>query len=334
MKLSLNESKVFSHKVGRSEINIDNLDSLVFKKDMLTNEFDICRFKLFGGKKNIFEKLKSIGVPFEIYTINYYNFLPLDKKLKVNIPNEFSTREVLDTKTDSEFLSILNEVLSINDWLEYESLLSKNILTARLRKKLALDYYSSFCPKYKEKTYTGILNKDGKGIGIFMGEFINETFHGAIFGLVKTYRSKGYAQYFYEFMSRECKNRGVKFFVDEVNIFNLPSQKSANNQNLVPKDVYFNVTLFPFFNFKDKMFCNLNLNDFNLSSIILYLETFYHKYKIVDIKTNVFDDFKKSSDYELVKLCPILTQKDLFFVFHVLKDNKIVKSHYIHLNKD
>ncbi len=333
MKESKIESSIFKYKIGREEVDVDDFSQIDIEESIIINEFDVCRIKLFGGTKDQLENLNKLGYPYEIYTINYYNLLEIKNKPKVERENAFSIREVINPKSDQEFIEILEDVLENSEWIEYKSLLSNKLMPLNLRKELARDYYSSFSNNIISNTYTGVLNKDSIGIGIFLGQFKDNTFHGAIFGLKNEYKSKGYAKYFYDFMCEVCQKRGVTHFVDEVNIFNIPSQKSASSQNLVPHKIYFNISIFPFYDFKNKIYCEIILKEYNFSSIIMYLENLFSDYKVNKVNTKSVPNHPESKIDKLVKLCPVYEDSEIFFVFHFLSMNEIKHSYYIHLLK-
>lgn len=333
MKESQLESSIFNFKVGRQELHADDFSVAELEKSILKGQFDVCRIKLFGGKKDLLENLNKLGYPYEIYTINYYNTLNIKDKPRLKRDDMFSIREVSCSKEDLEFLEILEEVLAQNEWIEYKSTLSNNVMPVAQRQELAKAYYSTFCRDERPNTYTGVLNKEGKGIGIFMGEFKNDSFHGAIFGLRAAFRSKGYAKYFYDFMCEICQAKGIQYFVDEVNIFNLPSQQSALSQNLVPKKVYFNISIFPFYHFKDKIFCEMRWRDYGFSAIVHYLDQLFPEFYIKSSNAKRrLEDFDWQID-KVVQTCPLITQQEVFIVFHFLNKDKIKESYYLHLIK-
>ncbi|TVR76025.1 MAG: hypothetical protein EA412_14505 [Chitinophagaceae bacterium] len=333
MRHSKLESDIFKFKIGREELTTDDFSQVQFEKEIYSGGFDVCRIKLYGGKKDLLESLKKLSYPYEIYTINYFNSLLIKDKPKIERDPLFSIREVSDAKSDIEFQEILEDVLDNNDWVEYTSILSGNVMPLSLRKLLAKDYYSRFTKDYNEHAFTGVLNKENKGIGLFMGEFKENTFHGSIFGLKKEYRSKGYAKYFYDFMCEICQYRGIDYFVDEVNIFNIPSQKSASSQKLVPERIYINVSVFPFYDFLSKISCSIEVKEFTFSSIVMYLEKHFADFKIKEIHAKSVEKMTDSKVNRLIKLCPVFDSSDIYFVFHFLHNDTIKHSYYIHLIK-
>ena len=334
MKISQLESAFFNYKVGRQELYADDYTQSQLEVSILEGQFDICRIKLYGGKKDLLDSLNKLGFPYEIYTINYYNFLKIADKPKLIRDGMFTIREVHRSKEDAEFIEILEEVLDQNEWMEYDSTLSNSLMPVIQRKKLAKAYYSSFCSTERPNTYTGILNKEGKGIGIFMGEFKDNSFHGALFGLKKAYRAKGYAKYFYDFMCEICLDKGIEYFADEVNIFNIPSQQSALSQNLVPQKVYFNISIFPFYHYQDKIYCELDIKYCRYGEIVNYLEDCFPEFYIKTSHARQDErDFGMVIN-NVVQTCPVITEKEMFLVFHFIQKSIIKGSYYFHLIKN
>ena len=325
VRVSVDESKVFGLKIGRYSGNIVDLDPKRLVNDVLYHGVDLCRLKILGGDLKLFDKLEATNFHYEIYNLSYYNRFDFNS-IETTAPHpELSAREVIDPDNDKDFNFVLKHLLASRSWVEYDSFMSKTLLPEDSKRVASFDFYSSFSRNNKGDSYTGLMYFNDKPIGLFMGVFKEEVFFGNLFGLIEEYRAKGLSKYFYGFMFEICKARGIRYFENEVNIFNFSSQQSAVSQNFTPNAIYYNITLFPFCNLDERAYEQLTYTD--LSAVLEHITACYSQYDITNIKTRRYSN-ALSYDYSLVSEV-IHTVDKVFVVVHFMIDSRIGKSVFL-----
>jgi hypothetical protein len=332
LNFSENESKITGFRIFRNKGYLDFLNQENIVEDVKTKKVDVLRIKVRGDNELLFKNLNEIGYIYDVFTINYFNrgeIFNINNELKNDI---FSVRKVLDVKADIGFLSILEDVLNSKSWFEYDSKYMNYLLPDNKKKLLALDYYSSFCSSNNSKGLTRLLLKNEVPVGIFMGYIHEQTYHGMLFGIHSKYRNLGYSKYCYHFMSEECNQLGVKYFQNDVNIFNNISQKSAEKQTITPSSIYYNITIYPFLNI-ETILIGIVLQHKCLEEILLFIKVNYSNW---NIKKLIFKEYEKQISSKEVKLSMASPIDDLnlkLLVFH-LKDNlnHLISSYYIEIN--
>ncbi|MFT5827784.1 MAG: hypothetical protein ACI9AB_000732 [Urechidicola sp.] len=330
MKISKAESEVFGLKIGRYIGNITNLDVSQLETDVMKLGVDMCRIKVLGSDIELFDKLNSTNYHYELYNLNYYNKFSFDSVTEADVKPELHVREVVDPEADQDFIAVLSNLLESRSWVEYDTFLSKNLLTEEKKKRASFEFYSSFSKSNDGSSYTGLMYFEEEPIGLFMGLFKGDVFFGNLFGLIDGYRGKGLSKYFYGFMFDICKMRGIKHFENEVNIFNFTSQKSAISQNFLPQEIYYNLTIYPFCNLKSGKFKRLTILD--LSALFDYLTNTYEDYMIVNIKRKRYLD-RNGYDSSMI-LEPIHTESRIFLVVHFMVGATIGETTYIDLKRE
>ena len=321
---------MFGLKIGRYSGNLTSLDVSQLESDIIQLGADICRIKVLGSDIKLFEKLNSSNYHYDIYNLNYYNKLNFNSLTDALPLPELNVREVVNPATDKDFVFVLRNLLESRSWVEYDTFLSKSIFTEAKKKLASFDFYSSFSKANDGNSYTGLMYANETPIGLFMGLYKGDVFFGNLFGLIEEYRGKGFAKYFYGFMYDICKARGIKYFENEVNIFNFTSQKSAISQNFLPKDIYYNITLYPFCNTKSSNFKKLEL--LNFSSLLVYLSNTYEEHMIVNIKRKRYLNGKEYTGSLLLEA--IRTEARIFLVVHFMIGENIGETVYIDLKRE
>jgi GNAT superfamily N-acetyltransferase len=329
VRISKSESKFFELAVGRYSGNLPSLDMHQLEKDIIQVGVDVCRIKVLGSDIKLFEKLRASNYHYDIYNLNYSNKLNFTDLKTIEPLPELHVREVTNPDADDDFISVLGNILESRSWVEYDTFLSQNFLTEAKKQEASYEFYSSFSKANDGNSYTGLMYYNDIPVGLFMGLFKGEVFFGNLFGLVEKYRGKGFAKYFYGFMCDICKARGIKYFENEVNIFNFSSQKSAISQNFLPKDIYYNLTLYPFCNIASHSFKNLKV--FTFAALINYLAQTYKNYEIMTIKRKQYLP-KKEHEGALISEA-IHTDLRIFLVVHFMTGKNIAETVYIDLEK-
>lgn len=330
MIISELESKVVGHTIGRYKSNIENLDVLKIEENIKQLKPDICRLKINGSDDMLFDKLKQLNYPYEIYNINYYNIFDLSSVKKKEPPSELSYRQVIEGIEDKDFYIVLSNVLSARSWMEYNTFLTSHIFNENNKREAAIEYYQNFADDSNKASYTGLVYYDKTPIGLFMGYFTEDSFFGNLFGLVESFRNKGLSQYFYYFMYSECKKRNIKYFKNEVNLFNFKSQKSALTQGFLPKEIYYNLSIFPFCNINQSKFKIIELASFKLDALNLFIKSEFSEFEISTFKQKIYT--KSNSFNKCILQSVISLSERKFIVIHFLDNfNHIVKSYYIYL---
>ena len=327
VRISEQESKVFGLRIGRYSGNMVDLDTNRLVKDVLLHGVDLCRLKILGSDLKLFDKLEATNFHYEIYNLSYYNRFNFDS-MKSTAPHpKLSAREVVDPGNDKDFRLVLSRLLASRSWVEYDSFLSKHLLTEEAKREASFDFYSSFSRSNQGDSYTGLMYFEDKPIGLFMGIFKKDVFFGNLFGLIEEYRGKGLSKYFYGFMFDICQAKGIRYFENEVNIFNFSSQQSAVSQNFTPQEIYYNITLFPFCNLEERAFKELPFTD--LPALLKYISESYEQFDIGSIKTRRYSQTQR---YEYALVSEVIhTANRAFVVVHFMFDSRIGKSIYVYL---
>ncbi len=332
MYLSELESHYFGLNFGRYDSNIDVLDVKELESSILQSKIDVCRIKVLGSDDKVFNEINELNYPFEIYNVNYYNILDFkNHNNKLNLDG-FEVREVIDADDDEDFKVVLRDVISNKTWVEYDSFLTRHLMPEEKRSSLAYEYYKKISRKNDDSRYTGMLYKEKKPIGLFMGYFKENAFFGNLFGIVKEYRQMGYAKYFYSFMYEICKRRNVHLFENEVNIFNFPSQKSAASQNFTPKELYFNFTIYPFCNDESDQFKTIHLKSYDVNTLLEYMKENLVNYFIKSINSKNYSGSTQNIDCALIRTF-VKSDEGVFVVAHFKTGNKITQSVYLEFRK-
>lgn len=330
MIISELESKMVGHNIGRYKSNIENLDITELEENIKQIKPDICRLKINGRDDKLFDKLDKLNYPYEVYNINYYNVFDLSSVKEKEPPSELSYRQVKEGIEDKDFYIVLSNVLSARSWMEYNSFLTSNIFNENLKNEAALKFYQNFADGSNPMNFTGLVYFNETPIGLFMGYFIEDSFFGNLFGLVESFRNKGLSQYFYYFMYRECKKRNIKFFKNEVNLFNFNSQKSALSQGFLPREIYYNLSIFPFCNINQSKFKIIGLASFKLNALNSFIKSEFSEFEINNFKQKIYT---KSNSFNKCILQNVISLSERkFIVIHFLDNfNYIVRSYYIYL---
>lgn len=330
MIISELESKVVGHNIGRYKANIENLDIIELEENIKQLKPDICRLKINGRDDKLFDKLDNLNYPFELYNINYYNVFDISNIKPQKIPTELSYRQVIEGNKDKDFYEVLSDIISARSWMEYNTFITSNIFNEKLKKDAAIKHYESFANKTNPLSYTGLVYFKQTPIGLFMGSFVEDSFFGNLFGLVERFRNKGLSQYFYYFMYGECKKRNISFFKNEVNLFNYKSQQSALTQGFLPKEIYYNLSIFPFCNINQSKFKIIELASFKLDALNLFIKSEFSEFEISTFKQKIYT--KSNSFNKCILQSVISLSERKFIVIHFLDNfNHIVRSYYIYL---
>jgi predicted transcriptional regulator with HTH domain len=325
--LSESESEIFGVNVARNSNYMEGIELENANTEMMNLHADVVRIKVNGAYEPIFKKLNQLNLPYELYTINYFNKSKIGEAVNFD-KLDFSILNVENPRNHQGFMDLLNDVLESKSWFEYESELSNHILPFEKRKQLATRYYSSFSESTQKNAYSAILLKAQEPIGIFIGYFVNETYNGVLYGISSKYRTMGYAKYPYLFMMEECRKRGIKYFQNDVSIFNMVSQKATISQNLLPENIFFNITIYPYFNYLAKSSKKIKLRLYNLQGLLEYINLNFPDLSISSIKCRNYDVLNDAIP-EVYILTPAQTNSYCFFVAHFIVSAKIVESYYI-----
>ncbi|MDB5281317.1 MAG: hypothetical protein JWO06_392, partial [Bacteroidota bacterium] len=94
-----------------------------------------------------------------------------------------------------------------------------------------------------------LIKKNGEYIGYVFGTIRKDEFEGIFYGLIPKYRGSRYSQVIQRFLKNFCREKGLKYFVNDVVFQNFPSLRSIIAENILPIDSYLNVCIKPFLQF-------------------------------------------------------------------------------------
>ena len=245
LRFSPAESEVLNLKVARGEDFLEEFDPIALTEDIVSENYDIVRLKINGKNTSLFEQLNTCGFPYQVFTVNYQNIKVIEGKMEIDDPEV--TCEAYLGENPEMLKEILEKVIGTRSWPEYTSGLMRELVPESRTKALAVSYFSGFYPEKDANARTWLLRYRDKIVGLFMGRIEAETFYGTLYGILPEYRSLGFSKIIYQYMANLCSDLGLKYFKNDIHILNLRSQSSAVGQQVVPKEIYYNIVLYPLF---------------------------------------------------------------------------------------
>jgi hypothetical protein len=239
------ESEVYGLELFRGKVeDTSQLDG--FLEELIQKGVDVCRLKVNANDKNAFAYLTEFGIPYQLYNMLYTNYVEI-ATLPEEVftwPKEYSFRPFHPEEKDL-MTKMTRSTIDRKTWVNYNSDLVADQITNDRELLASQEYACSFYSEGGSKA-SWIISFDGKDIGYFMGEESEDGFYGTFYGIRPEHRNKAHSKVVYMMMLSVCRERGYRFFKNDIGIMNIPSQKSASSQRMVPTDIYFHFELYPF----------------------------------------------------------------------------------------
>ena len=242
---SATESEVYGLEVYRSKVeSCSELAGIV--EECFAKKVDVCRLKVNANDKEVFAFLDRTGVPYQLYNMLYTNYVAIAglPEEAFQWPEKYSVR--LYQPADSELMSaMVNRIIDRKTWVNYRSDMVADRITDE-RELLASQSYACSFHSEDGSRASWFISFEGEEIGYFMGEEDSDGFNGTFYGILPEHRSRQHSKVVYMMMLSICRDRGYNFFKNDIGVMNIPSQKSAASQRMVPTDIYFHFELYPF----------------------------------------------------------------------------------------
>jgi hypothetical protein len=235
------ESNLLQLNVARCKGYVTALDAAQIRGQVFAEGYDICRIKLEGTHTSLFKSIEEVGFPYSIYTVNYHNQLNITPLLKIT--EGYKAIEYNNTHQQA-LHSILQDVFESRGWFEYENDRYSTLISTGQEREVFMHYFSNFTDALNGR-HTYLLFFNEIPVGVFIGYVNGDRFYGILYGVLSSERGKGSSKEIYKLMNNICFEMGLKYFENDVSIFNIPSQRSTVSSGLVPDNIHFNVILYP-----------------------------------------------------------------------------------------
>lgn len=238
------ESKVYSLEFYRAKVEkVEDLNS--FLDALLANKVDVLRLKVNATDKDVYGFLDRLGVPYQLYNMMYSNHVQIEDlpEEAFHTPAKYSC-ETFDPSKMGRMKDMVVRTINKKTWVNYSSDIIGDRITDELELQASQDYGCSFYAEDGSKA-SWIIRYEEQDIGFFMGQESGEGFYGTFYGILPEHRNHEHSKVVYMMMLDICRQKGYSFFVNDIGVMNIPSQKSASSQRMVPTDIYFHIELYP-----------------------------------------------------------------------------------------
>ena len=239
------ESEVYGLELFRGKVD-STIELNGFLEELNRKRVDVCRLKVNANDKNAFAYLTELGVPYQLYNMLYTNYVEISALPDEAFvwPVEYSFRPFIPE--EKELMSAMTKAtIDKKTWVNYNSDLVKDRMTEERELAASQEYACSFYSEDGSKA-SWIISFEGADIGYFMGEESEDGLNGTFYGILPEHRSKAHSKVIYMMILSVCRDKGYRFFKNDIGVMNIPSQKSASSQRMVPTDIYFHFELYPF----------------------------------------------------------------------------------------
>lgn len=245
MKLLLSggESEKLGLRIARSE-RCNNLQSDELIKEIVSLELDVARVKIDAFQQNIFDQMQSLGFPYFINSILYRNKIDYNEKANQSLPDGFRY-ETFDGSKKEIFINLVEDVYYNGGGVNYSNKLYQTLINPQKEKDAVRSYFLDFDSSKQSSKVAWMLKKDNDYVGFVCGEFTGDEFEGLWYGMLPKFRKKGISHLLITIIHNECLARGTKYFFNDVQFQNIPSQINVMKQGVMPNESYLNFTLMP-----------------------------------------------------------------------------------------
>ncbi|MBN4062029.1 MAG: hypothetical protein COA57_08225 [Flavobacteriales bacterium] len=251
MTISQSESNIYGARFARAELPNDFREEQ-FLEELIENQADICRVKINASASDVFLKLDKLGMPYQLYNINYTNKALINDSMKSESWSSDYQYELFDGSQGEMMKELVCKAIEKKSWVNYPSAFSKGIITPEKELEATAEFACSFSFTENASARAWLLKYRGNYIGFFMGYEREGFFEGILYGIIPEYAGKGHSKIIYQIMLHICAKNDWKYFVNDVGILNIPSQRSATGQGLVPQEIYFHFEIYSFLSKTEK----------------------------------------------------------------------------------
>jgi len=242
---SLSESSAYELEFYRGRA--DSVEELEELLELLeAQKVDVCRLKVNANDKRVFSFLTNLGVPYQLYNMLYTNHVSINELPDASFVWSADYDYELYTPSHADRMrKLVLETIDRKTWVNYDSDLVCDKITDQRELISAQNFACSFYAQNGSKA-SWIMKYRNEDVGFFMGEEVEDGFYGTFFGIHPDYRNMNHSKVAYQMMMYLFKQCGYRYFKNDIGIMNIPSQKTATGQLMVPTDIYFHFELYPF----------------------------------------------------------------------------------------
>lgn len=206
---------------------------------------DVLRLKVNANNKNVYSFLNSLGIPYQLYNLLYSNIVAIDELEDdmFNLPEGYTT-EHCSKSNENRLVDLVVNSIDRKTWVNYESELVKHLITNNNELEAASEFAAQHSSG-KNGCCGWIIQYNGEDVGFVTGTAIGQNFLGTLCGIVPKHRGLDHSKTIYTISYQHCREKGFSTFQNHIGVMNIPSQRSATGQNMVPTDVYFHFELYP-----------------------------------------------------------------------------------------
>ena len=205
------ESDVYGLKVARA--NLESLNTTELVKEICSEGYDICRLRISTEKVDTVLKLKESGMPF-FFSASIRRYRTAVKDLT---EQPFIHANTEYEKYDGSQTGLLYEMLK-SCWGDYPIGYYKTpFINQLISKEQELDCVYKYYGKHNIETdYPGnsimFMKHDGKYVGFFALNVIENRLESHIGGILKPYQRDGHFVDMQEFIRRFCMDNNLNYF--------------------------------------------------------------------------------------------------------------------------
>lgn len=272
---SSHESEITKLRIARGTERFDSLPKDDLIRQILENQYDVCKIKMNSNNKDVFDQLDLLGFHYHIISVIYRNVKEIRKEdMSYKLPDGIEF-EVYDGSQFEIYTKLVRSSIGNPTGVSYSIWPLNKMIPRELDLEMSVGYALEFEHGKSDPAKQAWLMKDnGNYVGYFMGILSEDHYEGTLYGVSNEHRNKGYGKVMYAFMQRNCAEMGIKYFYTDVQIQNYPSQISTIRGGLNPKSIYFHVCVTPFASYSssDQKEVLLSLSDQSTVSEIIRKE--------------------------------------------------------------
>lgn len=327
ISFSENESKLLSLKIGRCVTPKFNEEELL--KQILENEYDICRLTVSAEDEDAVSKLEKSGLPY-YYSGSITRYKTRIADLKENV---FLHSDIEYIKYDGTQNDLLLRLL-IGTWGTYpigyyRSPFLNKLITKEQEIIAVCEFYKkhNLQKNFPNNTIMFMKHKDNY-VGFFALNIIDDRLESHIGGIVEPYRADGYFFDMQEYIRRFCVEHKLKYFAfgarnenRRVNeIFQKFGYKAVDADN-----VFHIASLLKHTTAENKIYASIDITNNDTSSIYYQLMEESKKNLNTVIRndaTNItfkINNLKKltAGNYELVTTFPVVSADECMMTIKI-----------------
>jgi hypothetical protein len=262
------ESKAYGLELYRAQIeSICPLEELLMA--VHEQKVDVLRLKVNAKEKRVYSFLDALGIPFQLYNLLYANVVrinELDERM-FQLPSGYEA-EPCSAVNELRLNTLVANTIDRKTWVNYEAELVKDQITDE--QELIASAAFARLHAYNEEGKIGwIILFNGEDVGFVTGVANGTEFNGTLCGIVPKHRNLDHSKVVYTISYKHCIEMGYNTFRNHIGVMNIPSQRSATGQYMVPSEVYFHFELYPLSSLNAEIFKQFEYSEsFNLQQIV------------------------------------------------------------------